>query len=136
MPRIDVGILTNESDLQTLIGAFQDYVLPIANKLALIDPTYQLVVPTSVVIEDDALLTAYIKAAIDLPSTVHNYTGHCKMAPRHKGGVVDGAGRVYGVKGLRVADCSIAPTPPDGAGMALAYMIGTNIAEQIISEEK
>lgn len=136
MPLVNLAVLENESDLRTLVGAFQDYVLPISEKLSLIDPAYQLLIPSAVVIDDDDLLTEYIKSAVDLPSTVHNYSGHCKMAPLHEGGVVDGAGRVHGVKGLRVADCSIAPIPTDGAGMALAYLIGANIAEQIIDEHK
>ena len=57
------------------------------------------------------------------------------MAPRKDGGVVDGRGHVYGVKNLLVADCSIAPTTTDGACMPMAYMIGTNIAFQILKKE-
>jgi choline dehydrogenase len=130
MPRVNLGIFSREEDIEEFKQAFRKYVLPIAEQMAIIDPTYQLLVPSAATINDDALLTAYIKAAVDVPSTVHNYTGHCRLGP-----VVKGDGEVRGVKDLIIADCSIAPTTTDGACMAMGYMIGTNIAMQILENE-
>ena len=41
--------------------------------------------------------------------TITHYTSTCRMAPESEGGVVDDQLRVYGIKGLRVADSSIFP---------------------------
>ncbi len=133
--KVDLGIFTNPYDIETYKLAFRNYILPIATQIASIDPTYQLLVPDETIINDDDLLTEFLTNAVDIPSTVHNYTTHCKMAPFEEGGVVDGRGRVYGVKNLVVADCSIAPTTTDGACQAMGYMIGVNIALQILEEE-
>jgi choline dehydrogenase-like flavoprotein len=49
----------------------------------------------------------------DQVSTVFHPSGTCKMGPAtDPEAVVDHAGRVYGVVGLRVADASIFPTIP------------------------
>ncbi|CAG9981826.1 unnamed protein product [Clonostachys byssicola] len=46
------------------------------------------------------------------------------MLPREKGGVVDSGLSVYGISGLRVADCSIIPTIPAAHTTTTAYAIG------------
>lgn len=56
------------------------------------------------------------------------------MAPWNKGGVVDGRGRVYGVRNLIVADDSIIPFTVDGNTAAPAFLIGLTIAEQLQSD--
>lgn len=53
------------------------------------------------------------------------------MRPKDDGGVVDPRLRVYGVKGLRVADCSIIPVLPDANIVASVYMIGEKAAQMI-----
>ncbi|CAI6101405.1 unnamed protein product, partial [Clonostachys chloroleuca] len=46
------------------------------------------------------------------------------MLPRDKGGVVNSSLSVYGISGLRVADCSIIPTIPAAHTTTAAYAIG------------
>ncbi|KAK7227915.1 hypothetical protein V2G26_000085 [Clonostachys chloroleuca] len=54
------------------------------------------------------------------------------MLPRDKGGVVNSSLSVYGISGLRVADCSIIPTIPAAHTTTAAYAIGEKAAEIII----
>lgn len=50
------------------------------------------------------------------------------MLPREKGGVVDSSLSVYGIPGLRVADCSIIPTVPAAHTTTTAYAIGEKVS--------
>lgn len=54
------------------------------------------------------------------------------MMPRHLGGVVDTDLKVYGTKGLRVADLSIANLLPGTHTSSTAYAIGEKAADIII----
>lgn len=56
------------------------------------------------------------------------------MLPRKDGGVVDSQLRVYGVKGLRVIDCSIIPFLPDVNIIGPVIMIGEKGAEILKAE--
>lgn len=55
------------------------------------------------------------------------------MLPRNKGGVVDSKLSVYGIKGLRVADCSIIPMLPAAHTTTTAYAIGEKVSQSINS---
>ncbi|KAK1843992.1 gmc oxidoreductase [Colletotrichum chrysophilum] len=50
------------------------------------------------------------------------------MLPREKGGVVDSSLAVFGISGLRVADCSIIPTIPASHTTTTAYAIGEKVS--------
>jgi len=64
--------------------------------------------------------------------TCYHPTGTCKMGKDVKdGAVVDPQLRVFGVRGLRVADCSIMPTLISGNTNAPAIMIGERVADFI-----
>ncbi|KAJ9600020.1 hypothetical protein L9F63_009684, partial [Diploptera punctata] len=55
----------------------------------------------------------------------HHPAGTCRMGPKHdRTAVVDPKLRVYGIKGLRVADCSIMPNITSSNLNAVAIMIG------------
>jgi len=56
--------------------------------------------------EDDEIIEDWIRGNIN---TTWHSLGTCKMAPREKGGVVDGDLNVYGTTGLKVADLSMVP---------------------------
>ncbi len=58
------------------------------------------------------------------------------MAPREKDGVVDANLNVYGVKGLKVADLSIAPENVGANTNNTALVIGEKAADIIIKELK
>ncbi|TDN92563.1 GMC oxidoreductase [Microbacterium sp. BK668] len=79
-------------------------------------------------LRDDGRLDAWIAA--HLGSAAHT-CGTAPMGPSgDPGAVVDGAGRVRGVDGLRVADTSILPTAPSRAPGAIACAIGAIVAAQ------
>ncbi|KAF9036275.1 GMC oxidoreductase-domain-containing protein [Panaeolus papilionaceus] len=56
--------------------------------------------------EDDKRIDEYFRKRVQ---TAWHSCGTCAMKPREKGGVVDDRLNVYGVRGLKVADCSIFP---------------------------
>jgi choline dehydrogenase-like flavoprotein len=56
------------------------------------------------------------------------------MAPRKKKGVVDPSLSVYGTKGLKIADLSIAPENVSGNTMNAALLIGEKAADIFIKE--
>ena len=132
-PVLDIGELSNPDDLALYIAAFQVYIKGIDQALQAIDPQYGLVFPDRAILSDTALLTDFIKENIE--SNMH-FQSHCKMAPLDQGGVVDASGQVYGVKKLYVADNAVCPGPMDGSPMATGYLIGANIAEIILMDNK
>ncbi|MEH2322437.1 MAG: GMC oxidoreductase [Nostoc sp.] len=78
-------------------------------------------------VTSDAALVAYIRETC---STGHHPAGTCKMGTDPMA-VVDPELRVYGVKGLRVADASIMPTLVRGNTNAPIIMIGEKAADLI-----
>ncbi|TCD66637.1 hypothetical protein EIP91_001104 [Steccherinum ochraceum] len=56
--------------------------------------------------EDDEAIRNFVRQNVN---TVWHALGTCAMMPRERGGVVDSRLNVYGVRGLKVADLSIAP---------------------------
>jgi choline dehydrogenase len=83
-------------------------------------------------IADDAAVDAWISRTAD---TVYHPVGTCRMGPEHDAtAVVDGALRVRGVTGLRVADASVMPTITSCNTMAPAIMIAERAADLIDAE--
>jgi choline dehydrogenase-like flavoprotein len=128
-PIIDLGIFNDPSDLTLFLNGFQTYISALNTNLQAIDPAYALIFPNPAILNDPALLTAFIKENV---SSNQHFQCHCRMAPLSQGGVVDCRGRVYGVKNLYVADNSINPLGMDGSPMATAYLCGYNVAQMII----
>ena len=78
-------------------------------------------------VEDEGMLREFLRARVN--HLVHP-VGTCKMGPPgDPAAVVDAAGRVYGVEGLRVADASIMPNIPRANTNLTAIMIGEKIAD-------
>jgi choline dehydrogenase len=66
-------------------------------------------------------------------ASIYHPTGTCKMGSGSDA-VVDAKLRVHGVKGLRVADCSIMPEIVSGNTNAPAVMIGENCSQMILAD--
>jgi choline dehydrogenase-like flavoprotein len=60
----------------------------------------------------------------------------CAMRAREIAGVVDGEGRVYGTRNVRVADASVFPTQISGHLSASVYAVAGRIADMILKGEK
>lgn len=80
--------------------------------------------PGAHVTEHDSLIE-YVKNTV-IQSLMHPCCT-AAMLPREKGGVVDTSLSVYGISGLRVADCSIIPTIPASHTTTTAYAIGEKV---------
>lgn len=80
-------------------------------------------------LDDDALLDAWI--ALHLSSAAHT----CGTAPMGAAddplAVVDGAGWVRGVPGLRIADASVLPVVPSCGPVAAVMAVGAIVADQM-----
>lgn len=83
---------------------------------------------TKSIVEDDAALDEWIVSQI---SSTYHFCGTCRMAARDQGGVVDQSGRVYGVRGLRLADASVIPTVPASNTMWTTMMFAERIGRSI-----
>ncbi|KAF8262154.1 hypothetical protein EI94DRAFT_731781 [Lactarius quietus] len=81
--------------------------------------------------EDERALEDFARAQV--ASMLHSL-GTCAMKPRDQGGVVDARLNVYGVRGLKVADMSIAPGNVSANTYGTALVIGEKAAV-IIAEE-
>nr|CAH0112036.1 unnamed protein product [Daphnia galeata] len=72
-----------------------------------------------------------------MSATLHHSVGTCKMGPStDREAVVDSQLRVYGIKGLRVADASVIPVIPNGNINAPVIMIGEKAAHMILEHHK
>lgn len=127
------GFLSNPADVQSIKNIYRTYIKNIAAELKKIDPKYTLISPTMETMNDDKLLEKFIK---DNLSSTHHIQGTNRMAPSPETGVVNAKGEVYGVKGLVVADDSIAPFVSDGNTSAPAFFIGANIADQLLENDR
>ncbi|KAI1433478.1 alcohol oxidase-like protein [Xylaria sp. CBS 124048] len=81
--------------------------------------------------EDDAVIDQWLRENV---ATTWHSMGTCKMGSRDKQGVVDASLNVYGVKGLKVADLSIAPGNVGAHTANTACVIGEKAADLIIQE--
>ena len=78
----------------------------------------------------DETLLAYAR---EKGNTIFHPTSTCRMGCDSRA-VVDSRLRVYGVEGLRVADCSVMPTAVSGNTNAPAVMIGEKCAHMILED--
>jgi choline dehydrogenase len=115
----------NDADIALYLEAVDLYIKPIVAQLASVAT---LVDPSPEILSDPDALTDYIMQTVD---HAHHWTGLCSMGKSIETGVVDGNGRVFGVKGLIVADDSILPTNPNGNTTAPAMFVASTIAKTL-----
>ncbi|KAL2060753.1 hypothetical protein VTL71DRAFT_9395 [Oculimacula yallundae] len=126
-PLIDFGSLTDPTDIEFVLSLF------LKNRQIMSQPSMQLLGPVE--ISPGANLTSAedLKSKIRTllsPSNAHE----CCTLPMMKlelGGAVDDQLRVYGVKGLSVADASFMPITPASAPSATIYAAGEKAADLI-----
>lgn len=123
-PIVNYATGANPIDLD-IMASYVDYF----RRLYATDTWQQLgaveVAPGANVTEHDALVE-YVKDTV-IQSLMHPCCT-AAMLPREKGGVVDSSLSVYGISGLRVADCSIIPTVPAAHTTTTAYAIGEKVS--------
>ena len=126
-PLIRANYLATERDRLTMIEGFR-WARRIAAAPALAGVVAAEHRPGTAVESDDEILD-YIRAT---GSSIYHPSGTCRMGPDHeRGDVVDARLRVHGLKGVRVADCSIMPRLISGNTNAAAIMIGERAAQLI-----
>jgi choline dehydrogenase len=82
-------------------------------------------------VTSDAELDAFVRANAE---TAYHPCGSCRMGDGEDA-VVDGAGRVHGVSGLRVVDASLFPLIPTGNLNAPTLMLAEKMADKIRGRE-
>jgi choline dehydrogenase len=135
-PRVDFDLLSHPDDLRrfrAIVDELRSFAAqPELQKLTAamgLGPTMTPpdAVPDGAQFEQFALANVY--------DTVHA-SGTCRMGdPSDPSVVVDPAGRVLGVDGLRVADTSVLPWVPRGNTNLSAIFIGEKIADAIRRDE-
>ena len=131
-PAIHPNYLATKLDQDTIVKGIQ-----IARKIAKFEPlkahiTEEFTPGLGVALDD---YDSTLSWARDNSVTIYHPTGTCKMGQDDLA-VVDARLRVNGIKGLRVADCSIMPTITSGNTNAPAIMIGEKISDMILEDTK
>ncbi|MGE0009907.1 MAG: GMC family oxidoreductase [Candidatus Babeliales bacterium] len=124
------------ADLATCVQAFQNFVADLteyfSNNPAPNGQTWTLLQPSLDVINDTAALENYLLATT---FQSHHYTSSTPAGLTPDVAAVDPHGRVFGTKGLRVADNSILPYVPDGNTGTPAVLVGWAISDFILAGE-
>ena len=127
-PIIRHALLADDADRQTLIAGCRlvhriASCAPLASEIR----SWMEIDPGKA---SDADWVRYLSAEAAL---AYHAAGTCRMGG-HVDSVVDGSLRVRGIAGLRVADCSVMPTPVSGNTQAAAYVIGAKAAALILAD--
>ena len=129
-PKIIPRYLSTENDCRTLVAGVN-----IARKIAQMEPLRAKISeeyrPHASLDADD--YDATLDWTRSNTASIYHPTGTCKMG-QDKAAVVDARLRVHGIKGLRVADCSIMPEIVSGNTNAPAIMIGEKASDLILED--
>jgi len=129
-PAIHPNYLATKLDQDTIVKGIQ-----IARRIAQFEPLKSHITeeftPGAGIGMDD--YDATLNWARDNSVTIYHPTGTCKMG-QDEMAVVDADLKVRGIKGLRVADCSIMPTITSGNTNAPAIMIGEKLSDMILED--
>ena len=122
-PRIDMGYLQRDADLQALVAGVE-LGREIGAAQAFDGLRRREILPGRRFAGGASRIRQFVRLAT---STFYHPTSTCKMGPDEMA-VVDSELRVYGVEGLRVADASIMPSITSGNTNAPTMMIGERAA--------
>lgn len=129
MPRIDMNYLQTDYDRNTSIAGLKRVREIIAQ-----EPLASRISPQGCALagaESDDDLLALVKK---LGQPGFHAVGTCAMGSESEHAVVDPRTRVFGVKGLRVADCSILPEMISGVTNATVMAIAMRAADLILED--
>lgn len=127
-PIINPNWLTDPTDIELAILAFKR-VREIWGYMNGITIGEEYFSGTAEVETDEEILSFIRKAVVQL----WHEAGTCKMGERgDRMAVLDGKGRVYKVKGLRVVDASAFPVLPPGHPQATVYALAEKIADDML----
>jgi choline dehydrogenase len=124
---IDHRYLSDSADLEALCDgiALAERIIATEQMQAVLEPTAEDAPPWG----DAAGVVDWARARV---GTTYHPTSTCRMGPASDAmAVVDQAGRVHGVTGLRVADASIFPTGPRANVHFTVVAVAEKIAEAI-----
>jgi choline dehydrogenase len=124
-PRIQLNLLAQRNDIETLISAMH-----IVREIYATPPLADLIsheVNPGPATQTDAQIEDYMRRTV---RTARHPVGSCRMGHDDMA-VVDPQLRVRGLQGLRIADASIMPTVPGGNTNAPTIMIGEKAADLV-----
>ncbi|KAF8582803.1 GMC oxidoreductase [Ramaria rubella] len=135
VPTIDPEYLSSPTDMATLVRGLK-HILHVAHTepfASLLDYSV-MATPTnptpSLDLSLQGLSDTELEAQVRLRvETLYHPVSTCRMAPHAEGGVVDPLLRVYGVRGLRVADASVFASIPSGHTSAPVIAVGEKAAD-------
>ncbi|KAG4428743.1 hypothetical protein IFR05_015774 [Cadophora sp. M221] len=127
-PRINLGWLTDPKDAEVAVAAFKR-----ARQIWDTAPGKAIRLGAEIVpgpaVQTDAQILEYIRGSAQ---QIWHASSTCKMGKATDAeAVVDSKGKVFGVKGLRVVDNSIAPFSVPGHPQGTVYMLAEKIADDI-----
>ncbi|MEM7631369.1 MAG: choline dehydrogenase [Pseudomonadota bacterium] len=129
-PKIIPNYLSTETDCRTVVEGV-NIARRIARHAPLTSKISKEYRPHADLPMDD--YNATLDWARNNTASIYHPTGTCKMGS-DKAAVVDDRLRVHGIKGLRVADCSIMPEIVSGNTNAPAIMIGEKASDLILED--
>ena len=129
-PKIHPNYLSTKLDCDTLVDGIR-----VARNIAKHEPLKSIITeaygPGDEIDNED--YDALLDWARETSTTIYHPTGTCKMG-NDEYAVVDERLRVHGIRGLRVADCSIMPVIVSGNTNAPAIMIGEKASDMILED--
>jgi choline dehydrogenase len=127
-PSIDLNMLAVASDRQRLSDGLR-LAVRLGQHPAFAGILGDRIVPSDKLLDSDAALAEWMGREV---THTNHLSGTCKMGPAADPlAVVDQRGRVHGIEGLRVADCSVMPDCVRANTNATAMMIGERLADLI-----
>ena len=131
-PKIHPNYLATQTDCQTIVAGI-NVARSIARHAPLKHKISEEFRPDATLDMDD--YDGTLEWARNNSTTIYHPTGTCKMG-QGSDAVVDARLRVHGIRGLRVADCSIMPEIVSGNTNAPAIMIGEKASDMILEDQK
>ncbi|HSW11528.1 MAG TPA: choline dehydrogenase [Solimonas sp.] len=126
-PRIDPNFAAHARDVDRLVAGVKETRRVLAQRA--LDPHRDVEVSPGPAVQTDEQLREFVRNTAEV---AYHPVGTCKMGPASdRMAVVDPRLRVHGLKGLRIADCSIMPTVPGCNTNAPATMVGEKAAAMI-----